>query len=216
MNKMLKDNYVRRSTRDQLGNHLLDRTDVQILLKRIHKNNKHTVVLKIKDEIIADISSLVFDKIIEALWKNRVCQVHEIAFFFISMFIIIIFISSYIHTYIYAFIHACIHSQALYIQNLSKAIGNEQLNNLLELLKKKPIWCINIGETYEVTNDCWRQFCDSLVHTSVTHLYVSEHVISIELKNKMRDNIRENRKKHDLHCSIKNLKVIERCTNMWW
>lgn len=81
MNKMLIDNYVRRSTRDQLGNHLLDRTDVQILLKRIHKNNKHTVVLKIKDEIISDISSLVFDKIIEALWNNRVCQVNEIAFF---------------------------------------------------------------------------------------------------------------------------------------
>jgi len=82
MNKMLTDNYVRRSTRDQLGNHLLDRTDVQILLKRIHKNNKHTVVLKIKDEIISDISSLVFDKIIEALWNNRVCQVNEIAFFY--------------------------------------------------------------------------------------------------------------------------------------
>lgn len=110
MNKMLKDNYVRRSTRDQLGNHLLDRTDVQILLKRIHTNNKHTVVLKIKDEIIADISSLVFDKIIEALWKNRVCQVHEIAFFFISMFIIFTLSPhTYIHTFMHSFMHAFIH-----------------------------------------------------------------------------------------------------------
>ena len=74
-NQFLINNYVRRSTRDQMGTHLLDRSDVQILLKRIHTNNKHTVVLKIKDQIISDINSIVFDKIIEALWKNRVCQV---------------------------------------------------------------------------------------------------------------------------------------------
>ena len=49
------------------------------------------------------------------------------------------------------------------------------------------IWCINIGETYEVSNEGWRFFCDSLSQTYVTHLYVSEHVISMELKNKMRD-----------------------------
>jgi hypothetical protein len=47
-------------------------------------------------------------------------------------------------------------------------------------------------------------------------LYVSEHSIPIEMKNKMRDHIRENRKKHTLHCAFKNLHVIERCTNMWW
>ena len=78
------------------------------------------------------------------------------------------------------------------------------------------IWCINIGETYEVSNEGWKYFCDELNQTYVTHLYVSEHVISIELKNKMRDHIRENRKKHDLHCAFKNLRIIERCTNMWW
>jgi hypothetical protein len=34
--------------------------------------------------------------------------------------------------------------------------------------------------------------------------------------SQMRFNIRENRKKHELHCSPKNLRVIEKCTNMWW
>ena len=106
-NQMLIDNYVRRSTRDQLGNHLLDRTDVQILLKRIRKNNKHTVVLKIKDEIISDISSLVFDKIVEALWNNRVCQVHEIAFFYFNNYHhhINLLIHTYKHTYKHTYIH---------------------------------------------------------------------------------------------------------------
>jgi hypothetical protein len=102
------------------------------------------------------------------------------------------------------------------VQNLSKAFGNDQLTKLLTLLKTKSIWCLNIGENYEISNKAWSQFCEALPLTSVTHLYVSEHVISIELKNKMRGYIRENRKKHVMHCSMKNLSVIQRCTNMWW
>lgn len=62
----------------------------------------------------------------------------------------------------------------------------------------------------------WNYFCKMLGKTNITHLYVSEHVIDIELKNKMREIIRMNRKKHTLHCSIKNIKIIEKCTNMWW
>lgn len=106
--------------------------------------------------------------------------------------------------------------QALYVQNLGKAIEDKQLKGLLDLLKKRPIWCLNIGETYGVTAVGWRHFCKALVDTSVTHLYVSEHTIDTELKNEMRSHIRENRKKHDKHCSLKNLRVIEKCTNMWW
>ena len=106
--------------------------------------------------------------------------------------------------------------QALYVQNLTKAFGDTQLGALIEILMKKTIWCLNIGENYEVSNEGWIYFCDSLPKTSVTHLYVSEHVISLELKNRMRFHIRENRKKHVLHCSPKNIHVIEKCTNMWW
>jgi hypothetical protein len=104
----------------------------------------------------------------------------------------------------------------LYIQNLSRAIEDTQLFNLIELLKKKMIWCLNIGENYEVSMTAWQKFCNALPQTNITHLYVSEHSIPIEMKNKMRDHIRENRKKHTLHCAFKNLHVIERCTNMWW
>jgi hypothetical protein len=107
-------------------------------------------------------------------------------------------------------------TQCLYIQNLAKAIGDEQIRRFTDLLKKKIMWGVNIGESYEVSQPGWRFFCNELKETNVTHLYVSEHTIPIDLKNEMRDNIRENRKKHDLHCRFRNLHVIERCTNMWW
>lgn len=108
------------------------------------------------------------------------------------------------------------HVQGLYVQNLAKAIGDTQLHALVELLKKKMIWCLNIGESYEISMDGWRYFCASLHKTNVTHLYVSEHTIPIDLKNEMRDHIRDNRSKHNLHRAFKNLSVIERCTHMWW
>lgn len=112
--------------------------------------------------------------------------------------------------------HLSAFIQCIYIQNLSKAIGDEQVHRLIELLKKKMIWGVNIGESYEVSSAGWRYFCDHLKDTNVTHLYVSEHTIPIELKNEMRFHIRENRKKHDKHCAYKYLHVIERVTNMWW
>lgn len=106
--------------------------------------------------------------------------------------------------------------QALYFQNLSKAMNDEQLTALVALLKKKKIWCMNLGENYNVSTGGWTSFCNLLPSTMITHLYVSEHVISNDLKNKIRANIRDNRKKHDKHCSLSNIHVIERCTNMWW
>ena len=153
---------------------------MQVLLDKIKSNHDETVILKIKDHILADITCAVLDEIIAALWTNKVCQ-------------------------------------ALYVQNLPKAMTDTQLKALLELLKsKKRIWCLNIGENYDVSAAGWRYFCNTLPSTTITHLYVSEHTIDIKLKNKMRDNIRANRKKHDLHSSLSNIKVIEKCTNMWW
>jgi hypothetical protein len=34
----------------------------------------------------------------------------------------------------------------LYFQNISKAMNDEQLKKLIELLKKKKIWCMNLGK----------------------------------------------------------------------
>ena len=93
---------------------------------------------------------------------------------------------------------------------------DDQVKSLMKLLQKKRIWALNIGENYEIKNTTWQEFTDFLPKTFVTHLYVSEHVISLDMKNKMRDNIRSNRKKITLHCAMKNLSVIERVTNMWW
>ena len=106
--------------------------------------------------------------------------------------------------------------QALYVQNLNKAMHDEQLIKLTELLRKKKIWAINLGENYNVSHNGWTNFCKLLPKTYVTHLYVSEHTISQKLKVAMRDNIRENRTKHERHKSVRNLKVISQVTNMWW
>lgn len=106
--------------------------------------------------------------------------------------------------------------QALYVQNISDAMGEAQLIALTEVLKKKMIWCLNIGENYQISLQGWTRFCKSLPQTNITHLYVSEHTIPAALKVQMRDYIRDNRKKHNLHKSEDNLSVIERCTNMWW
>jgi hypothetical protein len=170
--------FLRRSIRDP-AMFLLEKREINALLDKIRNNHEDTVVLKIKDHILADINSAVMDAIIDALFKNKVCQ-------------------------------------ALYIQNLDKSITDVQMLRLISLFTKKMIWCLNIGENYEISNCMWQKFCDALPNTNITHMYASEHVISIDLKNKMRDHIRENRKKHKKHCSMKNLEVIERCTHCWW
>jgi hypothetical protein len=125
-------------------------------------------------------------------------------------------INSLVLDEIIAALHSNTNCQALYIQNISRAMRDEQLQKLIELCMKKPIWCLNLGENYEVTHNGWVTFCNALPQTMVTHLYISEHVITLDLKNRIRDNIRANRKKHDRHSNLNNLAVIERCTNMWW
>ena len=170
--------FVRRSTRDAARAHL-ERNDVKKLLNKIITNDEDTVVLKIKNHLLADINNVVLNAIIDALYKNKVCQ-------------------------------------ALYAQNLVKAMGDNELEALIELCKRKKIWCLNVGENYNVSTVAWTKFSRSLLDTNITHLYVSEHTIKLSLKNEMRANIRSNRKKHSLHSSMKNIRVIERCTNMWW
>lgn len=47
-------------------------------------------------------------------------------------------------------------------------------------------------------------------------MYLSEHTVEHELKEKIRDTIRLNRKKHDMHNNPGNLDVIVQCTHCWW
>lgn len=78
------------------------------------------------------------------------------------------------------------------------------------------IWCMNVGEIYNVAPATWKAFADGLSDTKVTHMYCSEHVIEPELKDQFRSTIRNNRKKHQRHCDPDNLNTIIRCTHNWW
>jgi len=91
-----------------------------------------------------------------------------------------------------------------------------QVLHLLKILKRGYIWCLNLGETYNVKAKTWRKFARGLRHTNLTHYYMSEHIIDTELKDKIRSIIRNNRSKHSRHIDPNNLEVIERCTHCWW
>jgi len=107
--------------------------------------------------------------------------------------------------------------QSLYIQNFNEGMKDKQILKLLKVLQaKKNIWCLNIGENYQISLRTMKTLTKGLKSTNVTHIYVSEHTISLKLKNRIRDIIRENRKKHDLHINPNNLDVIIRCTHCWW
>ena len=106
--------------------------------------------------------------------------------------------------------------EALYIQAFELAMDDRLLEKLLAVLKSRCIWALNIGENFRITTKGWEKFTKALRKTSVTHMYMSEHVITPDLKTKMRDAVRANRRKHDRHIRFDNLEVIRRVTNMWW
>ncbi len=95
---------------------------------------------------------------------------------------------------------------------------DEQVLHLLRILQQPSckIWCLNIGETYNVKRRTWAQFTNGLKKTKITHMYASEHTISSAMKEKIRETIRNNRKKHDMHINPDNLEVIVQCTHCWW
>ncbi|CAN0108455.1 unnamed protein product, partial [Phaeothamnion confervicola] len=92
----------------------------------------------------------------------------------------------------------------------------EQVRKLTAVLLRGGVWCLNAGENYNVSLDTWWKFADDLQLTNVTHAYLSEHVLTPELKNEIRAVIRANRAKHTRHKSASNWHIIERCTNCWW
>lgn len=95
---------------------------------------------------------------------------------------------------------------------------DEQVMHLLRVLKRPAckIWCLNIGETYNVRTETWEKFAEGLKDTKITHMYASEHTISTELKDQIRSTIRNNRSKHNMHCDPSNLDTIVQCTHCWW
>ena len=95
---------------------------------------------------------------------------------------------------------------------------DDQVLHLLRILQnpKCNIWCLNIGENYNVKTRTWAAFTNGLKHTKITHMYASEHTISAAMKETIRDYIRANRKKHSMHNDPNNLDVIVQCTHCWW
>ena len=77
---------------------------------------------------------------------------------------------------------------------LAQGMYDRQLEMLTEVLKKKHIWALNIGENFNITMDGWQTFTDALCNTAVSYMYVSEHhLMRTNLKTQMRDAIRKNR-----------------------
>ena len=108
--------------------------------------------------------------------------------------------------------------EALYIQNFNYGMCEKQVLHLLKILQQPAckIWCLNIGETYNVTTETWEAFTQGLEKTKITHMYASEHTITTEMKDEIRETIRMNRSKHDMHINPNNLDVIIQCTHCWW
>jgi len=108
--------------------------------------------------------------------------------------------------------------EALYIQNFNEGMRDDQVIHLLRILQQPSckIWCLNIGENYNVSDSTWERFTKGLIHTKITHMYASEHTITSDMKDEIRFTIRENRKKHDMHINPNNLDVIIQCTHCWW
>ncbi|CAM9711328.1 unnamed protein product [Ectocarpus sp. 6 AP-2014] len=105
--------------------------------------------------------------------------------------------------------------QALYIQNQSNGLGDEQLVKLAKVLQRGNIWCLNAGENSGISTPAWWHFVKEVEKTNVTHAFLSE-CIPVGLKRAMRTAIRVNRAKHTRHRSASNIDVIKRCTHMWW
>jgi hypothetical protein len=111
-------------------------------------------------------------------------------------------------------ISACL----LFKQNFNLGMQDQQVLHLLKILQRPAckIWCLNIGETYQVQTETWELFAEGLKDTKITHMYASEHTISSGLKDEIRNTIRENRSKHNMHCDPNNLDTIVQCTHCWW
>ena len=86
---------------------------------------------------------------------------------------------------------------------------------LIKILTKPNsiIWAINVGESDKVTE--WNKFASAITNTNITHLYVSEHLISPKLKQLFVKHIENNMKKHILYKDVSNYEVINNVTHMW-
>ncbi|CAG9461207.1 unnamed protein product [Pedinophyceae sp. YPF-701] len=107
--------------------------------------------------------------------------------------------------------------EVLYIQNFELAMFDEQLDKIVELCQSKwNIYAVNIGENAEISMKAWDKFTQALPLTNIAYMYMSEHLVVKMpwLKDKMRENMRENRKR--CHILDRDPQVVRLTGNMWW
>ena len=75
------------------------------------------------------------------------------------------------------------------------------------------IWAVNVGENFGISREAWWRFCAALRRTNVGHMYASEHVLGVELKCKLIDGCRANRKRW---AHAPDPAVAACVTHMWW
>jgi hypothetical protein len=81
------------------------------------------------------------------------------------------------------------------------------------VLKLGRIWAVNVGENFKTTVPAWREFAAGLRHTNVQYMYASEHhFMRTDLKTRMRDAIRVNRK---AQTKAHDPEVVRCVGNMW-
>jgi hypothetical protein len=85
------------------------------------------------------------------------------------------------------------------------------IESLGDLLISNPnIWALNVGETSNISEACWKRFCEKLRQTNVTHLYTDG-----VLKSEMEAIIYQNKNKHTNHINQENFHIIKQITHMW-
>ena len=100
--------------------------------------------------------------------------------------------------------------EALYIHNFEQGMTDAQIDLLIKVLEKGRIWILNVGENFQVSRDGWTRLSDALQRTNVTHIYLSEHIITKEMKHSIIASVRRNRAKDRRHLDYGRIEMINK------
>ena len=106
--------------------------------------------------------------------------------------------------------------EALYIHNFEQGMTDPQIDLLIKVLEKGRIWVLNVGENFQVSRDGWGRLSEALQRTNVTHIYLSEHIITKEMKHSIIASVRHNRAKDRRHLDYGRFEMINKIGQMWW
>ena len=103
------------------------------------------------------------------------------------------------------------------LENYILEFSHANFPDIAHLILKKRTWAMNIGEAAKVSLQGWQKFAADLKYTNITHMYASENtLLTKQLKIKMMDAIRENRKTDKRHYDKSNRHIIDQVKKMWF